>query len=674
MSNAPKRSLVKSSFPWIGGIFFVAVFSYLFSVVPMGKLLLLLRELSKEGLIAFIILSLTGSVLRAWRYQLVLSWAGHAVATTPLFFVTLVRNLCADLLPARLGSTVYIYLVHAKLGIPLASATSSFSLALLFDLVTVPIILIAFIAFDTQLNHHLLLWVILIAALFASGLLIWFLPKILTRAQTIVSASKRKLCVRLNAFFEEVSREIHTLHQPSEFFKLLLLSLFIRLTKYLSLIIFLYALLLPLGITREQLSIVKAFVGILSSEVAASLPVSGIAGFGLYEGTWAFTFRLLGLKSEAADITALSHHLFTQAYGYSLGALALLPLFWLSERSFRKVPTKVRSSTVLRMLIVSSLIFFAVSIAKSGADTAEQPAHPVTAGTYSTSNLPSGGGVIFDSNRSGTFGIYFLGENSTQPVALYDSNAHEMYPDVSPSGDELVFASSKTTKRLEPGSIWLLPRTEDATPRKLIEDGTFPTFIDDSGDILFERHRESVFVFDRATEKEVMVFPTAAFKGFRNSQIVKPRMTRDRRYLTFTSDRPKAWHAWIVDFKEQTARPISPGCEPATAPDGTFGVFIEEQHAIGGSGIYSFDLRSNQIASFHDPKSEFNHEYFPSIDQSGNWVTFSACRENEHSHTSAGYDLFLLPRETPDKVVRLTNDLATNRWPKLTTKSWKASS
>jgi len=89
---------------------------------------------------------------------------------------------------------------------------------------------------------------------------------------------------------------------------------------------FLFALVFPIGFSLYELSVPKVFVGIVSAEFAASLPLSGIAGFGAYEGTWAFVFRLLGFSGDLADLTALTHHLFTQIYGYLLGALSLIAL------------------------------------------------------------------------------------------------------------------------------------------------------------------------------------------------------------------------------------------------------------------------------------------------------------------------------------------------------------
>ena len=110
------------------------------------------------------------------------------------------------------------------------------------------------------------------------------------------------------------------------FFRIFLLSLLVRLAKYASLGVLLAALLKGSGFGDALLSPSKVFLGIVSSEMSASLPVSGIAGFGAYQGTWSAAFTLLGMPASLAATTGVSHHLFTQAYGYSLGILALLAL------------------------------------------------------------------------------------------------------------------------------------------------------------------------------------------------------------------------------------------------------------------------------------------------------------------------------------------------------------
>jgi hypothetical protein len=140
----------------------------------------------------------------------------------------------------------------------------------------------------------------------------------------------------------EAEADIVLARRLGVYIRLVVLSVLIRLAKYGSLYVFLYALVEPIGYGFAELHPPRVFLGLCASELAASLPVSGIAGFGVYEGAWALVFRLLGFPGEFADLTAVSHHLFTQVYGYSLGALALLvlllPVFRYEPRRLSEEP------------------------------------------------------------------------------------------------------------------------------------------------------------------------------------------------------------------------------------------------------------------------------------------------------------------------------------------------
>ena len=312
-----------------------------------------------------------------------------------------------------------------------------------------------------------------------------------------------------------------------------------------------------------------------------------------------------------------------------------------------------------------ALMTFALLLAGSASSQEPHPSRRERATEDRGDLLPADFGVIFDSNRSGSFGIYLLSRNQQSAIPLVDSPEHEMYPDVSDRHGLLVFARTKTTNRLEPGSIWLLERGSNG-PRLVTENGTFPTFIGDSRDILFERNRSGVYRWDSETGETEKLFPTARWKSFRRFQIVKPRLSRDGRYLAFTSDRPSAWHAWLVNLESGEARQIAPGCEPTFHPTIPLGVFVDEQRAAGGSGIFSFQLQTLATAPYHDPQTHLSHEYFPSFSQDGKWLLYGACSPEEHSHLDAKYELHLRETAAPGFGKRLTFGSSTNRWPKAT--------
>jgi len=307
------------------------VLAYLFQHVTLREVFDLIAGAAPAGILAFVVLSLLTSLFRMWRYRLLLGLSGYAPGALPMFLVVLVRNLFSDLLPARLGSLIYVYIITARLGVPLGPATSSFALAFLFDILALaPLILLA-VLFAGQ--HDFLSPLPLLSAALLLGAvtcsLIYFLPCFFEKGPAVIQKIKflpERFRSLLGQALAAARDDVIKVRQAGIYTKVLVLSVIVRFGKYASLYAFLYALLSPRGFALADLQPARIFLGLCASELAASLPISGIAGFGAYQGAWTLTFTLLGFPIEIARITSLSHHLFTQVYGYSLGLLALLIL------------------------------------------------------------------------------------------------------------------------------------------------------------------------------------------------------------------------------------------------------------------------------------------------------------------------------------------------------------
>ncbi len=309
----------------------VGVFSYLLKYVSVGEVLDLIRHADGRGILMFLVLSLGGSLFRLWRYLVLLRLSGYAPGPVALFLVVLVRNFFSDLLPARLGTLIFIYLANSRLGVPLPAATATFSLSFVFDLIALaPLILAAALGVGAAGR-------ISPAALVAGGgvlaaatvAVLYLLPWMFRWSGRLVEWTpflSPELRRKLDQGLASVGDEIRKAKEGGVYLRVLVLSLLVRLAKYGSLYVFLFALLAPRGYDWGQLSIPRVFIGLCASELAASTPVSGIAAFGAYEGTWAAVFSILGFPGDIAKLTSISHHLFTQVYGYLLGAVALLVL------------------------------------------------------------------------------------------------------------------------------------------------------------------------------------------------------------------------------------------------------------------------------------------------------------------------------------------------------------
>lgn len=309
----------------------ITVFGYLFTHITWQDVWTLLVSIDLRLLAVFVSLSLSQHLLRTVRYRLVLQSAGESVRFLMLFLAVLVRGFCVDILPARTGELVYIYLLKSRLRVDLGAATASFILPFLFDVMVLgPMVMLA--VFSVTLNA------VPIPIFIAAGFLLFLgaviavlmLPWGLRVAFRIASIGHGLR--RIRRFLASTHRQVCRARKAGIYGKIFALSVGVRFLKYSSLYVLLYALLKSDGVTLADLPPARAFLGFCAAEMAASLPISGLAGFGAYEGTWALVFRLLGFPESMAHVTAISHHLVTQAYGYGMGLVSLSLLMVITRR------------------------------------------------------------------------------------------------------------------------------------------------------------------------------------------------------------------------------------------------------------------------------------------------------------------------------------------------------
>lgn len=650
----------------------VAVFYYLFSKISIGEVVQLIRELRYPTLIAFIFLSLSTSFFRAWRYLVVLRVAGVRPRGIPLFLVVIIRNLFSDLLPARIGTMIYVFLANTRLGVNLAAASSSFALAFLFDMLAlVPLVVLA--AWMAASAGTMPFWPLIIGAMVLCAVVVFILMVLPLICGWL--SSLPGVFLWLKNLLAGVQHDLKEVKRQGLYFRILLLSLLVRVGKYVTYLILLYGLLESLGLYSEDLRISGAFLGIVASELSASTPISGIGGFGVFEGTWVLVFRLLGLPARASELTAVAHHLFTQVYGYGLGVLALLvlllPVFKVAEGDVRVASGKdsARSFYIRLLLFVAAISFLAAVVLKIPANTQaddvvaaidSQTVQDRSAQKQLTKMLQ--GRLVFDSNRSGTFGIYAVAVDGSGLEMLVDTEMEEMYPEVMADAKSVFFARARSTSRMALSDVWVID-LERSQEKLLAENGTFPSYTEkDSDAVYFERARRKIIRIDLKSGVEQEVFP-AGNREFRRFQVVKPRISPDGRFVAFTSNNPREWHAWYADLKTKQAFQITAGCEPTWFPDSSQIAFIKIEGAKDESGIFSYDLKTKMIKELVDFDAPRGHEYFPTVHEGGRFIYYASSRKGEHSHLSANYQLFVFDLENQQRV-RITFDSSTNRWPK----------
>lgn len=285
------------------------------------------------GLLAFFSIAILGATLRAWRYKLLLQ--PQRIGWGNIFLVTFIRNLFVDLFPARIGSLSYVYVLNKTLKYSFETAASSFVVAFVLDFLTLsPFLVLAILAVGlgaTSLSNMTLL-VISLFFFFILFLVFWRVTQIscifLNFYQWLLKVCKlenqkwaktsvKKICLTID--------ELRRIRRRKIDWPLFILSLGIRLAKYLSLYFLLFSLLRSHGFSLENLSFFKTILGITGAELSSALPIKGIGGFGTWESAWALTFMLLGFEKRIAILSS-SIHLITNIFEYVLGIASILIL------------------------------------------------------------------------------------------------------------------------------------------------------------------------------------------------------------------------------------------------------------------------------------------------------------------------------------------------------------
>ena len=286
------------------------------------------------SLFIFMVIALTGAVLRAWRYKWLLK--PQTIGWGNIFLVTLIRNLFVDLLPARIGSLSYIYFMNKRLNYSFEAAASSFVLAMVFDFLTLSPFLVVAIFIVGLGSTAVSSVTLLIIALFFFIFLFAVLWKIIPLSSILLKVYQRMLKTLkfeekkwAQISVEKIILTIDSLSQIKEkkiYGPVFFLSLSIRLAKYTSLYFLLFSLLRSHGFILRKLSFWKAILGITGAELSSALPIKGIAGFGTWESAWAIAFRLLDFEQRLAILSGIGVHLLTNLFEYSLGIVSILIL------------------------------------------------------------------------------------------------------------------------------------------------------------------------------------------------------------------------------------------------------------------------------------------------------------------------------------------------------------
>lgn len=288
------------------------------------------------AILGYMLIALAGAWLRAWRYKLLL--LPHRIGWRNILLVTFIRNSLIDLLPARIGSLSYIYVLNRRLSFPFEVATSTFVLCFLFDFLTLsPFLIVAILAVglgQTSISTVTLLWLALLFFVLVF-LIFWQIRplarlglRLLKRLATFLRMEDRRGMRLAIEKFDLTLDSLARIRKRKVDGPIFVLSLFIRLAKYVSVFSLFFGILRSHGYALSDLSFWTFILGLSGAELTSALPVKGLAGFGTWESAWALTFRLLDFDASLAIISGLGVHFLTNIFEYSLGFASIVILAW----------------------------------------------------------------------------------------------------------------------------------------------------------------------------------------------------------------------------------------------------------------------------------------------------------------------------------------------------------
>lgn len=319
----------------------------------------ILSGVDRNGLWLYVLLSIAGILLRALRYRSVLrTIAGTAEtpADSKLIIVTAVRNALVDLLPARLGELGFLYVINS-FGIRLLTATTAIGLCIVLDIAVLFALILTTIVFvpftlmgsmiDGSSSSMLKIVLILVVSLVIMGSVLIYMNQILHKTVWLIALLEKKTAQtslsRFHRFAEliqraltEMEREFAELKKGGAYLRLISITVVLRLAKYLTLYQLLIAVVGQWGIGHKDLGFLITSVAFIAAETSASLPVSGLMGFGAYEGAWSAVFFLSGVNLPSTSSVIFAVHIITQVVGYTFGCLGLVGFFIIRMRQSKK--------------------------------------------------------------------------------------------------------------------------------------------------------------------------------------------------------------------------------------------------------------------------------------------------------------------------------------------------
>jgi len=320
---------------------------YLLGKISIGQIRDAIVGINKPFLIAALAVMSMSIFLRAYRKKILVG--SQRINMTDMFLVVLIRNAFNMVLPARTGELSYVYVLQRKFKFPLEVGISTLAIVLIFDLVIVfslIIISIVVVLINKFSGSYLAvvliamgLLIILVLVLLYFSKVVGFITIIMYKILKRYRIGKNKAMQVIYKKLVDIKKNIEIIQERKIYWKITLSSISIRILKFVSYYMLIYAILKPEGYTFKELNFWIIFLAVEAAEISAVLPTHALAGFGTYEGAFLLVLGILGftITGIAWEAVAFGYHIITLTFIVILGFIAMiilsLPFYKIRENS-----------------------------------------------------------------------------------------------------------------------------------------------------------------------------------------------------------------------------------------------------------------------------------------------------------------------------------------------------
>jgi len=259
------------------------------------------------------------------------------------------------------------------------------------------------------------------------------------------------------------------------------------------------------------------------------------------------------------------------------------------------------------------------------------------------------GSIVWSTSRHGTWEIYKMNADSTEKLRLTHDQETNQHPVWSHDGEWIFYQRNDDIYRM---------RSDGSDPQLVLENGfSFDLSHDDSKIVCVVQTNsgDSIQIYDREKQTSQEIIP-ARLPEFKNKELRFPTLSPDGKWLSFSSNYPRAWSIHIMKRDGTNHAFYARGCMPQYSPNGLYLAWV-----FGGiHDIYIGTSDGNQKRVFENSIPGRAHCYFPRWSRDGNFIVFAASPSSNRQISD--YEIYIKPVKKGE-AVRLTFHPATDTWP-----------